>query len=298
MKRKSIVCILSAIIACGTACFAACGHEHSYKARVVAPTCTEEGYTVHECECGDSYTTDKTSALGHEFTEYYTAYGRFACSRCHSLAPYETGDAESLDFTLKEDGTYEVSGIGSVAYTSFNIPSTYMDKSVTSIGVDAFKGNGLIQSIVIGDGIEVIGDGAFSGCRKLYAVIVPKSVKELGDGAFEECLSLGTFNCEGVEKIGAQCFYHCDELYDVSFGEDLTDVGVGAFYGCLQLNALTLGKNLKTVGNGVFIGSGLSEVYYGGSKNDWENVTKGIECLSKNVTVKVNCTDGVLEWKE
>lgn len=33
---------------------------------VVDPTCTEDGYTVHECQrCGDSYTDSKTEALGH-----------------------------------------------------------------------------------------------------------------------------------------------------------------------------------------------------------------------------------------
>ena len=40
-------------------------HEHSYAAVVTAPACTEAGFTTYTCGCGDSYTADETSALGH-----------------------------------------------------------------------------------------------------------------------------------------------------------------------------------------------------------------------------------------
>ncbi|MBQ7406515.1 MAG: hypothetical protein IJW11_01990 [Clostridia bacterium] len=41
-------------------------HEHAYVPTVVAPTCTEAGYTEHKCECGDSYKDTYTDALGHK----------------------------------------------------------------------------------------------------------------------------------------------------------------------------------------------------------------------------------------
>ena len=41
-------------------------HEHSYTETVVAPTCTEKGYTKHTCRCGDTYNTDEVDALGHD----------------------------------------------------------------------------------------------------------------------------------------------------------------------------------------------------------------------------------------
>ena len=43
----------------------ATAHEHSYTAVVTAPTCTEQGYTTYTCECGDTYVSDYTDALGH-----------------------------------------------------------------------------------------------------------------------------------------------------------------------------------------------------------------------------------------
>ncbi len=41
--------------------------EHEYEQQVIAPTCTEQGYTINTCEvCGRSYTSDYKAALGHE----------------------------------------------------------------------------------------------------------------------------------------------------------------------------------------------------------------------------------------
>ena len=44
------------------------GHEHDYVAgETVAPTCTEKGYTVYSCECGENYQDDFVDALGHDY---------------------------------------------------------------------------------------------------------------------------------------------------------------------------------------------------------------------------------------
>ena len=47
-------------------------HSHSYSSKVVAPTCTEGGYTVYTCSCGSSYTDNKTSATGHSWSAWVT----------------------------------------------------------------------------------------------------------------------------------------------------------------------------------------------------------------------------------
>lgn len=56
---------------------------HSYGTTVVAPTCTETGYTVYECDCGDSYQGDETAALGHDYAESTSGeYIVYTCTRC------------------------------------------------------------------------------------------------------------------------------------------------------------------------------------------------------------------------
>ena len=48
-------------------------HVHSYTETVVAPTCTEKGYTLIACSCGDSRTENETAATGHTYTDVVTA---------------------------------------------------------------------------------------------------------------------------------------------------------------------------------------------------------------------------------
>lgn len=64
-------------------------HTHSYKAKVVSPTCTERGYTLHTCTCGTSYKDNETAALGHNLKETVVAptttdrgYTLHSCTRC------------------------------------------------------------------------------------------------------------------------------------------------------------------------------------------------------------------------
>lgn len=47
--------------------------EHDFEAiKVVAATCTEQGYTLYSCDkCGENYTDDFVDALGHTFVDIY-----------------------------------------------------------------------------------------------------------------------------------------------------------------------------------------------------------------------------------
>jgi uncharacterized protein YgiM (DUF1202 family) len=65
-------------------------HEHTYKNRVVSPTCNERGYTEHVCACGESYIDHETDTLQHEYvfdkiveaTCSKEGYARYKCERC------------------------------------------------------------------------------------------------------------------------------------------------------------------------------------------------------------------------
>ena len=65
-------------------------HQHEYTARVVPATCTERGYTLHVCECGEEYKDSFTPLIPHDFkpdgeiAPTCTQPGKrlFACSVC------------------------------------------------------------------------------------------------------------------------------------------------------------------------------------------------------------------------
>ncbi len=94
---------------------------HDYEATtVVAPTCTEQGYTTYTCSrCGDTYMDDYTDALGHSWDYdnitwtwadgHASATATYACSVCGTE---ETVDADvhiettSATCTTKGDTDY------------------------------------------------------------------------------------------------------------------------------------------------------------------------------------------------
>lgn len=75
-------------------------HTHSYKRTVVNPTCTEKGYTLHQCGCGESYRGEETDALGHDMkmdpkytvlaTDTTRGRYRYVCTRCGAYEDRET----------------------------------------------------------------------------------------------------------------------------------------------------------------------------------------------------------------
>lgn len=66
-------------------------HQHSYNERVIAPSCVSRGYTLHTCECGNSYADNYKKALGHSWSAWETiseatvmskGLQQRTCSRC------------------------------------------------------------------------------------------------------------------------------------------------------------------------------------------------------------------------
>ena len=87
---------------------------HSYESKVIAPDCTEGGYTVHTCtECGDTYEDEYTEANGHNFVliEQTADSEIWECSECgeikseHIEVKTELGD-------LNGDGSINMVDLG------------------------------------------------------------------------------------------------------------------------------------------------------------------------------------------
>lgn len=72
-------------------------HTHSYVEFIVSPTCTENGYTLYKCECGEEFKKDIVSSLGHDLgdweiekypTETEEGIKIRKCSRCNYEEKY------------------------------------------------------------------------------------------------------------------------------------------------------------------------------------------------------------------
>ena len=81
---------------------------HDYEETVVPPGCTEKGFTRHVCSrCGDSFETDETEALGHDFDLRSVSGQPLRCSRCGAYAmslSYSDGDQEPVFTAVLNSG--------------------------------------------------------------------------------------------------------------------------------------------------------------------------------------------------
>ena len=94
-------------------------HTHSFVQQVVEATCTQGGYTLTVCECGESQEENPVQPLGHSYESKTTAAGTvYTCTRCEDTytqtdSGSKTGNAQTkkgepslnmTDLTLSEKG--------------------------------------------------------------------------------------------------------------------------------------------------------------------------------------------------
>lgn len=76
--------------------------EHNYSTEVVAPTCANEGYTLHICSCGHSFRDDFIPALNHSFGEWTVHDSTCTSSGIKYRVCFECGLTEMETIDLKE----------------------------------------------------------------------------------------------------------------------------------------------------------------------------------------------------
>lgn len=181
------------------------------------------------------------------------------------------------------------------AVTSVTIP----DK-VTSIGFEAFEYCDTLLSVNIGAGVVSIGTGAFTYCHSLASITVdtnnpayssadgvlfdknqtlliqcprtqsgsysvPDTVANIGANAFYYCTGLTDVTMgDSVVGIGRMAFFYCSGLATLAMGSNVTGIGASAFVNCTALKEIALPSSVTSIGSGTFSGcTGLTNVLFG-----------------------------------
>lgn len=80
IKNVILTVLLFVVISVSASASHASEHEHRYSVLYTArPTCTEKGYTVFSCDCGETYEGEFVNALGHKFSTEVIYYKRATC---------------------------------------------------------------------------------------------------------------------------------------------------------------------------------------------------------------------------
>ena len=106
---------------------------HSYSEKVVAPTCTEMGYTIFECkDCKDTYNGDYTDKIAHDYKKTVSApsctamgYTTYTCKNCDD--EFISDYTDKLSHNYKAEITNPTcTEFGHTTYTCADCGDTYV----------------------------------------------------------------------------------------------------------------------------------------------------------------------------
>ncbi len=233
----------------------------------IDPTCTTTGLSIgsHCTVCNQVFIEQRTLAMidhmagewiiDKEATHTQDGARHTECSMCDKVLNAEVilSGQNKMKYTLLDDNTYEVSGIGHCTDREIIIPSEYKGLPVSKIGYEAFEDCRSFVSVTIPSSVKIIEESAFSKCKNLETVVIGNSVKSIGSLAFYDCISLKNIAISNsVTSIGEEAFLCCSSLVSIVLPNSLTTIGDGLFIGCSSLESVTLPKNIKTINSQMF----------------------------------------------
>lgn len=114
--------------------------------------------------------------------------------------------------------------------------------------------SGEVTKASIPEGVTKIGQDAFYGYAKLKSITIPATVTSIGVNAFQGCLGLTSVTIpESVTEIEHDMFGNCFGLTEVILPASITAIGGNAFFRC----------------------TALASIYFKGTEEEWNAITKG-----------------------
>ena len=193
---------------------------------------------------------------------------------------------------------YQITAIGKQAfYQRDDITAVVIPDGVETIGDEAFMWCRNLQKVSFGDNIRKIGTDAFQYCT-LKSLVLPKNLEEIGGWAFCSAglngnlvlpaslknIGSGAFANTGITMVRFEAsvntmgsgVFASTKLEKVVLPEGMERIEKQTFNNCEKLTSIYVPGSVRSVGEDAFLtlqGNTLQEVYYGGTKDQWNCIT-------------------------
>ena len=131
-----------------------------------------------------------------------------------------------------------------------------VNRGVTAIGNEAYKGQGL-SHVIIPNTVTSIGNEAFQNNR-LTSLVMPNSVRTIGSSAFKNNQLISVIIPNSVTSIGNEAFQN-NRLISAAIPNSVNTIGEYAFRNN-QLTSMTIPNSVKTLGSYAFYQNQLTTI--------------------------------------
>ena len=259
-------------------------HEHDYEETVIPASCTEKGYTVYKCDCGDEYRDKETDLADHtwnegevtkEATEEAEGELKYTCDVCKATKTEVIPKLESHEHDYSYRVDVKTSTCEEEGYTirTCSCGAIRVENKMPAMGHLFFEGVCAVcgerdpgQATPTEPTEPENPDGDSGVFGSLTWTLDGEGVLTIsGTGAMPYCqmesevpwmeyaedITKAVIQ-DGVTSIGAYAFYNCLNLEDVEIGSSVTQIHNAAFYGCRSLKTVEIPDTVVSIGNEAF----------------------------------------------
>lgn len=238
--------------------------------------------------------TEKPGTVNPSLNETFTGengqtFKITSCSGGNNCVTLTGISKNAVDYTIPDTVTYKnqtfkVTVIADNAFANLtNLKSVAIGKYVTSIGAKAFYNCKNLAKITFkGTAVKTIGKDAFKGVKKNASFVMKKTFtfKNVKYKITKSTASVKQVTLTGVTKKNITSLNIPATVKYNGLAFKVTSVGKNALKNKKKLKKVTVGKNVKSIGAGAFLGDArLASVKFSGTaiKSIGKNAFKGIK---------------------
>lgn len=159
-------------------------------------------------------------------------------------------------------------------YVCENLESILIPNTVESIGNYAFYKTGL-KSVSIPNSVTNLGEHAFAACKNLTTVTLSNKLQTIKEGTFADDSAITEIDIPyGVKVLEKTSFYGLSKIETLNIPDSVTTIGYETFMYWRALKSVIIPTSVTKIESlGFGYCTGLTDVYYKGSENQWKEIT-------------------------